>query len=69
METLMDKKLIANEKLFSIQNGDNLLELREALDTDVLVVSMKRNKDHMTTSLSKADLYILLEFLKTRGIK
>jgi hypothetical protein len=23
----------------------------------------------MTTSLSKADLYILLEFLKTRGIK
>jgi hypothetical protein len=65
----MDKKISSNEKLFSHQLGDSLIELREAADQDILVLSMKRNKEHLTTSLTKADLYILAEFLKLRGIK
>ena len=65
----MDKNVIVNSTKFSHQLGDNLIEFIEAADSEKIIVSAKRNKEQITTTLTKADLFLLVEFLKNRGIK
>ena len=65
----MDKKVTVNSTKFSHQLGDSLIEFIEAADSEKIIVSAKRNKEQITTTLTKADLFLLVEFLKNRGIK
>jgi hypothetical protein len=65
----MGKKLTVTDSKFSHETGETTVELIEAADKGILILSVKRDKQHITTSLSKADLHILLEFFKLRGVE
>lgn len=65
----MNKKLAITEDKFSHETSETILELIQAADKNILILSVKRNKEHITTSFTKADLQLLIEFLKTRGIE
>lgn len=65
----MNKKLTINDAKFSHETGETVVELIEGADKNILILSAKRNKEHVTTSFTKADLQLLIEFLKRRGIE
>jgi hypothetical protein len=65
----VNKKVAVSSAKFLHERDDAYFELTEAADKNILVVSLKRNKDHITTSFTKADLQFLFEFLKLRGIE
>lgn len=64
----MTKKIEITPLTFSHQTQHTVLELIEAMDKDVLILSIKENKQQITTSLTRADLLLLIEFFKLRGI-
>ena len=65
----MNKKVEINPLKFLHENDGTLLELLEAIDKNVLILSIKGNKQHVTTSLTKADLLLIVEFFKLRGVE
>ena len=65
----MNKKLTITNAKFSHETAETSIELLEAAEKNILILSAKRNKEHITTSFTKADLQLLIEFLKTRGIE
>lgn len=69
MEALVIKKVEVSVLKFLHEKNGTSIELVEAMDKSILVLSAKGNKQHITTSLTKADLLLLIEFLKLRGIE
>ncbi len=65
----MNKKMTVTSSKFSYEKEETVVELIEAADKNILILSAKRNKEHITTSFTKADLQLLVEFLNLRGIE
>lgn len=66
---MVNKKISISATKFSHEIAETCVELIEAADSDIIIFSAKRNKEHITTSFTKADLHLLIEFLKLRGIE
>lgn len=65
----MNKKIEITDSKFLHEKDGTSVELIEAIDKNILVLSIKGNKQHLTTSFTKADLLLITEFLKLRGIE
>ncbi len=65
----MIKKVEISVSKFLHEINGTSIELVEAMDKNILILSAKGNKQHITTSFTKADLLLFIEFLKLRGIE
>lgn len=65
----MNKIISIDDNTFKHKTKLTEFALKTSIDDNVLVVSIKQDKTELTTSLTKADILLLLEYLKLRGIK
>lgn len=65
----MNKIISIDDNMFKHKTKLTEFALKTSIDDSVLILSIKQDKTELTTSLTKADILFLLEYLKLRGIK
>lgn len=65
----MNKTLSIDKNNFKHKTDISELAFKASIDENILIVSLKQDKVELTTSLTKSDIFVLLEYLKLKGFE
>lgn len=63
----MNKIISIDKNNFKHKTDFSELAFKASIDDNILIVSLKQDKTELTTNLTKADIFTLLEYLKSQG--
>ena len=65
----MNKTISIDNNNFKHKTDFSELAFKASIDDNILIVSIKQDKTELTTSLTKADISSLLEYLQLKGFE